>query len=335
MLTFLGIVIAIVLGLALIQNLLLSFVIALVVSYFISPLISYLEGAGLSRIIAILIVYSFFTTLTGAVLWAFSPFFVTQLSALKSSLPQYVEDTTRLFNDFAVTIDGYTGGLFHIDFSDHIRGFLTRNSTELIDGLPQFLSTSATVLFLSPLLGFFILKDGRRASRELLRLVPNNIFELTLSLLHQINEQLSHYIRARLLESIIVGMVCFVGFLILGFPYALLLAAFAAVANLIPYIGPLFGAVPGIVLALINNSSGLMITMVILVYLAAQIIDTFFIIPMLVARIVNLHPVTVILAVVLGAQLMGVLGMFISIPLASTLKVTFVSVYNHLTDYTS
>jgi putative permease len=257
------------------------------------------------------------------------------MASLKGRLPEYVDGTVKLFDHTLKTIDAYSGGLINFDPSDRIRAWLTTQSAVLVEGLPSILSSSASVMFLSPLIGFFLLKDGQQFSRELLKLVPNNIFELSLNLQHQISQQIAFYIRARLFESIIVGAVCMVGFWIIGAPYAVLLAVFAAVANLIPYVGPLFGAAPGIILALINHSSGIMMVLIVLVYVIAQLIDNFLIIPLVVARIVNLHPLTVILVVLLGAQLMGILGMLISIPVASTLKVTFRSVYNHLTDYSS
>ena len=69
------------------------------------------------------------------------------------------------------------------------------------------------------------------------------------------------------------------------------------------------------------------------VYFIAQLIDTLLIIPLVIAKIVNLHPVTVVIAIIIGSQLMGVLGMIISIPVASALKVTTSAVYNHVVGF--
>jgi len=330
---FIGFLLILALGLALIENLLLSFVLAVVISYLISPLISYLEATGISRLIAILIVYSFFTSLAGLTIWALTPFIGTQLSTLKISLPDYVDGTVNLFNKMTAYIENTSGGLFQVDFSDRLRIMLTNFSGELVDGLPGLLSSSAAVLFLSPILGFFILKDGRQLLREVLKLVPNHIFELAHSLQDQISEQIAHYIRARLLEALIVGLICLVGFLAIGFPYPFLLAAFAGLTNLIPYIGPIFGAIPGLILAALSSGFGVTFALVFMIYFVAQLVDNLLLIPLVVARIVNLHPITVVLSVLFGAQTMGVLGMFISIPLVSALKVTFTSIYSHLTDY--
>ena len=177
-----------------------------------------------------------------------------------------------------------------------------------------------------------MVKDGRSVVNMVLGLVPNHLFETALSLIHQINFQIGQFVRARILESLIVGLVTAAGLLIISFPYAVLLGVFAGLTNFIPYLGPLMGAVPAFLIALVNGHTGLAVLMVALVYIVAQLIDAGFLIPLMVARIVDLHPVTVIVVIIAGAQLMGILGMIISIPVASTLKVTITTIYRHLID---
>ncbi len=334
LIVFISIVVLGLTSLFVINNLLLSFVVALVCTYIVSPAVSYLESAGLSRLAVILIVYVLFSTCAGLAIWAISPFFIDQFQSLKQSLPSYVDGAVKLADRLTQTLNANDSGLFHVNLSEQLRTLLTSQSTKLVEGLPSFLSSSASVLVLSPLLGFFMLKDGRQISRELLRIVPNNIFELILSLQSQISDQIAHFIRARLLESVIVGAVVLIGLWTIGFPFAILLAAFAAITNLIPYIGPLVGAAPAALIVVVNSGIGLKLLFVLLVYVVAQLIDVFFIIPLVVARVVNLHPISVILVVILGAEVMGVLGMIISIPVAAALKVTLVNIYKHLTDYT-
>lgn len=140
------------------------------------------------------------------------------------------------------------------------------------------------------------------------------------------------FIRARFLEAGIVGLIIWVGLWLTHFPYAALLALFAAFTNLIPYFGPIIGVVPAIVISLINGSSPFDLFLVSLPYLIAQVVDIFVIIPLVVAKIVDLHPITVVVSFIVGAQLLGVLGMIIAIPIASALKVTLYTFYRHLVD---
>lgn len=318
-----------------VNNLLISVVLAVIVSYILTPIVSSLEGTGFSRLVATSIVFVVFTFFFGALIWALSPFLARQFVSLQAELPSYIDGTVKLFSEWREVSLTLSGGLFEVDLRDRVRDLLTRQSALIVERVPGFLTSSASIILLSPFIGFFLIKDGKTLSRSLLNLVPNHIFELTLNLLHQINEQIGHYIRARILEALIVGLVVLAGLWAINTPYAVLLAAFAAITNLIPYIGPVVGAIPAIIISMINGEPTFYILAVIGVYALAQIIDMFFIIPLVVAKIVDLHPVTVVLVVIIGAQAMGVLGMIISIPVASAVKVTFISVYNHLTDFTS
>jgi putative permease len=184
-----------------------------------------------------------------------------------------------------------------------------------------------------------MLQDGRRVSRSILSMVPNNLFELSLNLYHQLNDQMGGFIRARFIEAAIVGVVVWIGLQFCGFPYAALLGAFAGVTNLIPYIGPIIGAVPAVLIALISpdamvsQTMSLNLIIITSIYFFAQLVDIVFVIPLVVAKIVNLHPVTVIIVIIVGAQVMGVLGMVISIPVASAIKLIFQTFYNHLVDF--
>lgn len=330
---FLSILIFLVYCLLTIDNLLMSFMVAVVISYLLSPIISHFEGSGISRLTSISFVYGLFTALAAVAVYSFSPLIGDQFVSLRESAPKYVEGTVRFIEQITAAFSVFNGDLINVNVSDQLRSSLTYYSSQIVQDIPTLLSSSASVLLLSPLLGFFILKDGRHFSREMLRLVPNNIFELVLNLQFQINQQVGHFIRARMIESLIVGLILLIGFWIIKVPYALLLAVFAALANLIPYVGPLIGAAPGLIVVAVNEGFGGSLLAIVIVYVFAQLIDMFFILPLVVARIVNLHPLSVILAVIIGAEFLGIVGMLISIPVAAALKVTFVNIYAHLTDH--
>jgi putative permease len=189
------------------------------------------------------------------------------------------------------------------------------------------------VLFLSPLLAFFMLLDGRVFVRRIINLVPNNLFELTLNLQHQVASQIGGFIRARIIQSLLVSVVIWIGLLIIHFPYALVLALVAGILNVIPYLGPVIGALPALVICFANGGNIGDIAIISIIYGASQAIDAALITPLVVAKIVDLHPITVILVIIAGSQLMGVLGMIICIPIFSAFKVSSIAIYKHLTDF--
>ncbi len=321
-----------------VDDLLVSFVLAFVINYMFGPFVDWLERRHVPRALALTVIFLSSGVVIFLGIYLVVPLIVDQVQQLLHEAPKLQTDlitlivnTEKHFKIFFRTND--------INFSRFINNWLLDKSSTLSGVVPSILSHSFTVLILAPLFAFFMLQDGRALSRSLLSLVPNNLFELALNLFHQINEQVGGFIRARFLEAAIVGFVVWVGLLCVSFPYATLLAIIAAVTNLIPYIGPLIGAAPAVAIALISPDAhladpvGINILIVCSVYFAAQLIDMLFIIPLVVAKIVNLHPALVIIVIIIGAQMMGVLGMMISIPVASVLKVTLTAIYEHLIEF--
>lgn len=321
-----------------IKGMLASCVLAFVIAYLFAPVVDFLERRGLPRGVATLIpfVVGAFGVAIGLALVL--PLVIDQLHVLAERLPQYQTDLATLITSIEIKYRIYLkAGQLNLtqQFNDWVAG----KTAALSVALPSFVSQSFTVLMLAPFFAFFMLQDGNVMSRSLLSFVPNHMFEITLNLRHQINDQLGGFIRARFFEAAIVGSVVWIGLQILGFPYATVLALFAAATNLIPYIGPIIGAVPAVLIALVSPEASVettqTVTLLLLtsVYFAAQLIDVLFVIPLVVAKIVDLHPVTVVVMIIAGAELGGILGMMISVPVASAGKLTFNALYSHLTNF--
>lgn len=332
---FVGITFLMFLMLIKVESLLPSFLLAFVISYLFSPIVNFLERNEFKRQISISLLFIITGGLLALLTSIISPLISQQLNLLQLDSPRYIEGTMRIIKNIESRFIFLTDIIGTYDIGEQVEVFLRNNMGSFFESLPQIVSKSLTTLILAPFFAFFMLRDGNKMSRKMLSLVPNRNFELILNLFHQINQQLGGFIRARLLEAAIVGAVVWFGLWLISFPYAPLLAVFAALTNLIPYVGPLIGAVPAIIIALINSTPSIDFVLMLATYGLAQIIDIFFIIPMVVARIVDLHPITVVVAIIIGSQFMGVLGMIIAIPVASALKVTIISVYDHLVEFKS
>lgn len=313
-----------------VENMLISFILAFASTYLISPFVRHLERMGMSRGYAILIPYFSLMIITGVGIFIAVPLIVDQIRELRLELPKYVEGVSFLIQKWESQLRDFAPYVFKYDIGESIARVTETSLTNFLQNAPKYAQQFLTVCLLSPIFCYFMLKDGRAISRNILSLFPNNVFEMALSLSHKMNVQLGDFIRARLVEAIIVGLVVWIGLTILQFPYALFLAIFATVMNLIPYVGPFIGAVPAFIIAIINQEPSLNVLLMSMVYFIAQLVDIVFIIPLVVARTVNLHPVTVIVVFIIGANLMGVIGMIISVPVASVLKLIFYTVYDQL-----
>lgn len=327
---FLGALFLILLVLLLVPNMLVSFLLAFVTYYLLSPAVDFLERNGLSRLWATSVPFIALTVIIIAAGSLLIPLILDQARSLQENVHRYVETATQLMARIeAMTVD-WSAFLGH-NVLGELQPKITTWAAAEAKKLPDLLSKSMTVSILAPFLSFFMLLDGRDFVRKILRLVPNNLFELALELNHQIGSQIGGFIQARMIESIVIGVFVWIGLVMMDFPYALIWGISAGLLNVIPYLGPLLGALPAFLISLSNGVNSTELILLLVIFGGAQVIDSVILVPFLVAKIVNLHPVTVVLAVLIGSQLMGVLGMIICIPLISALKVTSIAIYRHVT----
>lgn len=318
-----------------VDNMLASVVIALVYTYLLNPFVYKLERRGFKRTPSILIPFFAAGAIFSLIVALFYPVVSEQIRDLQTEFPKYQEGVAQLIASLDAKAQLIFKDYYDFDMAQKLGDIVSVSASTIFTNIPDFAGRFLTIFVLAPFFAFFMIRDGRPIMRQFLRMMPNNLFELALNLNFQINKQMGDFIRARLLEAGIVGLVVWLGLAIIGFPYASILAFFAALTNLIPYVGPFIGAIPAIAISLINNDPGITIFLVAMTYAIAQIIDIVFIIPVVVAKIVNLHPVFVVVVIIIGSQLMGVLGMIISIPVASAIKLTISAVYDHLIHFRS
>ena len=167
--------------------------------------------------------------------------------------------------------------------------------------------------------------------KALIGTIPNRYVEMSLNLIYKINIQLGGFVRARLLEALCVGLTCFIGLTLLGVKYTAVLAIIAGLTNLIPYIGPVIGAIPALIIAFVDTGNPAMLLWVSMVYGIAQLIDMLVIIPAVFAKIVNMHPLAVVIVIIVGGQLGGVIGMILAVPVYSITRVTVKEIHTGLT----
>jgi predicted PurR-regulated permease PerM len=156
---------------------------------------------------------------------------------------------------------------------------------------------------------------------------------MTLNVLNRMEKDLVGYLRGWILDSIIIGLLSVVGYMIIGVDYPFFIGAVAGVANLVPYLGPIVGAVPAFLVTLTQYGDFQMALPIVVLTFAIQMIDNTIVQPICFSKTVDMHPVTVIFVLLIGNTLMGVAGMILAIPLATILKATAVETYWGLSHY--
>ncbi len=250
--------------------------------------------------------------------------------------PNVFTDVAKLAETLQPTIQAYLGE--DID----LVALVKEQGATLIDTLwgstTVFLGgvvSGLTFVVIVPFVAFFFLKEGRQISRKVIELVPNAYFEMCLNLLHQINGQIGGYIRGQLLATSVVASLAVTGLSIVGLQYAFPVGLLAGFANMIPFLGPLIGIISASIVALATGGTAAMglVGKVIVIFLAIQLIDNILIQPTVVAKSVEMHPLMVLFVVMVGSQLMGIVGMLIAVPLTGIFKVTLQTIYAGIRGY--
>ena len=314
-----------------INNMFISVLLAIVLSQLLRPLVDWIEERfGIERFSATLSVFGIAGGLGGLIVFLTMPFLTEQFQIFRQEMSSYIAGASQLLDQAETKAKAFIPMIEDFGLTERVKNFLISQTTGWAQEIPIVITNSFSVFFLCPFLGFFMVKDSYKINRGFLSLVPNHVFETTLSLTHQISQQIGRFIRARMFEAFIVGLITSIGLYVISFPFALLLGLFAGLMNLIPYIGPVIGFLPALLIGISKGFDVLNLAQVAGAYAAAQVIDNVVLIPFLVARIMKLHPVTVVVLVIAGAQFMGILGMIISIPVANAIQVTYQSIYQHI-----
>jgi predicted PurR-regulated permease PerM len=178
-------------------------------------------------------------------------------------------------------------------------------------------------LVLIPILSFFFLKDAGTFRRSVLAMLPRGRLRWRGDELFQdINSTLAAYIRAQLTACLLVGAICSVGFALLGLPSPLVLGLIAGMLEFVPLVGPLVVALLAAALALLQSGFG-MAFVVLLFLVVLRIVEDYVIYPRLIGHGIHLHPLAVILAILAGAEIAGVAGIFLAIPVIAILTVSY------------
>jgi predicted PurR-regulated permease PerM len=178
-------------------------------------------------------------------------------------------------------------------------------------------------LVLIPILSFFMLKDAESFRRSALQMLPKGRWRWRGDEFFQdVNSTLAAYTRAQLTACLFIGSVCAAGFAVIGLPSPLVLGLIAGLFEFVPLVGPLLIAILAALVALLH--SGLAAALAVLVFLAVlRVVQDYIIYPRLIGHGIHLHALAVIIAILSGAELAGVAGIFLAIPVVALVTVTY------------
>lgn len=301
------------------QSVLTLVTVALFLAFLLDPIVTVIENHGVSRLLAAVLVFAIIVFLAIVGFKFLAPKISKEIQQLSSGLNnQSTAEVLQMLQDkLGDDLPLLSNPMVQEEIKKKVDGILRMSFSMVVNMLSAVVS-----MVMLAFITFFFLKDGRRMKKAVISWVPNRYFEMALIILHKISSQLGRYIRGQLLVAFIVGGLSIFALTLLDVRYAFFIGAIAGLANMIPYFGPIAGAVPAIIIAFIDTGSLGAVAAVAVAFASIQLFENVFVSPVIVARSVSLHPLTIIIAILIGSQLMGIFGMLLAVPTASIIKVT-------------
>ncbi len=338
------VLILVVLGIIFYSRILSYLIAGLIFAYLLKPLTTMLESWRINRLVAIIIVYSLFILIIFAGMWFLIPAVIDQAQEIGSSLRMFMQQGEPLTSKLKVMehVDKFFGqlegklGIPMDQVQEKIVGFVERQTTGLLSNLGDLVRVFITLMSFIvaiPIVGFFLLKDEESIKSWFLKIIPNRYFELTLIMLEKIDDIIGTYMRALLIEIIIVGILATIVLTVFGVKYSLLIGIVAGFANAIPYFGPWIGTILAVSSVLISGQDPIMILWVAGGMALVQVLDNNFIYPIVIGNKTEMHPLIIMLTVIAGGYLFGILGMFLSVPGVFLVRGLVMVMYKNLKEF--
>jgi predicted PurR-regulated permease PerM len=304
------------------RDLVLVVITAVVIASAIEPGVVRLMRLRLPRVLAVLMVYLLIFIALFGTFYFFIPSVLTELTAFVASVPAYMEALDRLsaFDEYAQILGTTPPDFSEIDLLAGLRGGLEAagafgNALTAIAGV--FGGVLSFLLIIVFSFYFAVIETGVDDFLEIV--APRKYKTYVLDLWRRSRHKIGLWMQGQLLLGVIMGVLVYLILTILGIKHALLLAVVAALFELIPVFGPTLAALPAVLIGFVDG--GLITGLIVVgVYVLLQQFENHLIYPLVVTRVVGVPPLLVILALIVGAQLAGFLGILLSVPIAATVQ---------------
>jgi predicted PurR-regulated permease PerM len=315
------------------RSLLLALMIAVVVAAALAPIIDSAQKLRIPRWLAVIVVYlGLLAILTGAGL-LIGPTVVEQIERLIRRLPTYLEILRSLIENLAIRFGmsdpGSVSPISQLFNTQALTSWVIRTSQQLL--IRSYSVTRGIVggflsLILALLLSGYMLSGSESLIKGLVSLFPKPWDERLEAQVKPVTQRMGGYIQGRVLVSGILGIVITIGLRFLGLTeFAVGLGVIAGFTNLIPFLGPVLGAVPALIVAIAQG--GLTFFWVLLLFVIIQNVETYVLDPLLVGNSVKVHPLYQLLAVLGGTQVLGIIGAIIVPPWVAGAAVLLENLY--------
>lgn len=318
------------------QTMFLPFLLAGVLFYLLRPVVNIMERFKIPRVVSILIIYIAGIGLVTFIVFLIGPTLQKQVMNLVDNAPMLFDEVRKLIisleNNPWIQEQFQPSETFSIEnLTENIADYLAAAFDFLGNNIAGFIGAVTSfvlVIIVLPFILFFLLKDGDKAPDQVLRFLPEKQQVEGKRILSDMDSKLSSYIQGQLIVSLFVGTLMYISYLIIGVDYSLLLALFAMVTNVVPFVGPWIGTIPAVIVAVID--SWVTMLWVIVAIVIVQQIESNLISPNVMGKKLKVHPLTIIVLILVAGRFGGLIGLILAVPLYAVTKVVVSHMYRLL-----
>ncbi|MTI48974.1 AI-2E family transporter [Sporosalibacterium faouarense] len=313
-----------------IKGLFMPVIYSIAFAYLLNPLVNILEDKGIKRLWGVLLIYLLLIGIIVVLAIIIFPRISLEFQKLGKNIDVYFEELIGYFNNLNELYLRYADNLKDLPpelqgIQEVIKNNLNKVQGSLVEGIQNFTTSIINMfskilgLIIIPILTFYFLKDKDYFKKKIYLLIPKRFRPDTMKVGREIDTVLSKFIRGQIIVALFVGVFTVIGLAILGIDFALIIGLIAGIANFIPFFGPIIGTIPAVFFALLDRP--IKAIWVIILFVVIQQIESNILSPKIVGESVGLHPVIVIVALLIGANIGGILGMLLAVPVAAIIRI--------------
>ena len=301
------------------------FVVAFVLAFLLHTPVDWFERTLFSKVkgkraLSILCTYIVATLVIAALIVAAAPQVADSVVSVGNNIPKYIQSVTTVLND--LTNQYHWDPAFIASVTETMNNAFKDLSTFVLSLVPQLVNFSVSIggfaidLFMSVIASIYMLATKERLVFQMKKILYSFFKQKKADRIIEIggltNEMFTKFINGKMVDSLIIGILCFIGMLFIYSPYAILIAIIVGVTNMIPFFGPFIGAIPSTLILLMVSPLDALIFVAFV--LALQQFDGNILGPKILGDSTGLAPIWVLVSITIGGGLMGFVGMIIGVP---------------------
>ena len=298
--------------------------IAVIAALIMNPAVGKMKEKKIPRVIGASILFSAVLAVIGLFFYIIVPPLAKEMSQLAAQFPIYMSSMNIDYSTISEQqIDGRLAGPIQEVLIEASK-FLKNTTTAIFSGIFELLGGLLSAILIA-VISFYLVIEKKGVEKFVKAVIPYDFQPRTLRIIKKIEVKLGKWFIGQLFLGFAVGLVTFIGLSLLGVPYAMVLAIIAGAMELIPYLGPTLAGIPAVIIAFTVSPFLALLTLIL--YFLIQEIENYILVPKVMQKSVGLHPVIIIIAILVGYQFAGIIGVILSVPVATIASIILEDLY--------